>query len=231
MSCSFSPSSATLPAGGSVTTSLTISVAGTVATGPTTLKVRGTSATVSTRISLVLNVVTPVFVDDFETDQGWTVNPKGLDTATSGAWARAVPEVNKWQLPAYVGSFDLVTGPALNNAGGPIDVDGGVTSVRSPLITLPASGTIRISLAYFFAYNTISTADDVFRIRIVGAGTQSIVRLEGGGNAGVSSWQTVSADISSFAGESVRIVIDATDDPASNGIVEAAVDNVQITVE
>src|SRR2546421_617740 len=27
-----------------------------------------------------------VFADDFETDQGWTRNPKGTDTATTGLW-------------------------------------------------------------------------------------------------------------------------------------------------
>jgi hypothetical protein len=29
---------------------------------------------------------TVVFNDDFETDQGWTVNPSGTDTATTGRW-------------------------------------------------------------------------------------------------------------------------------------------------
>ncbi len=35
---------------------------------------------------------TPVWQDDFETDQGWIPNPNGTDTATSGQWERGDPE-------------------------------------------------------------------------------------------------------------------------------------------
>src|SRR6185436_11437581 len=33
-----------------------------------------------------------VFFDNFETAQGWTVNPNGTDTATSGPWERGIPQ-------------------------------------------------------------------------------------------------------------------------------------------
>ena len=32
-----------------------------------------------------------VFLDDFETDQGWVRNPSRRDTATLGYWQRAIP--------------------------------------------------------------------------------------------------------------------------------------------
>src|SRR5690606_22078914 len=33
-----------------------------------------------------------IFFDDFETDLGWTRNPNGSDTATTGLWERANPQ-------------------------------------------------------------------------------------------------------------------------------------------
>src|SRR5262245_8572378 len=35
---------------------------------------------------------TTIFFDNFETSLGWTTNPNGTDTATTGQWARANPE-------------------------------------------------------------------------------------------------------------------------------------------
>src|SRR5262249_61009181 len=35
---------------------------------------------------------TTVYSDTFETATGWTVNPNGTDTATTGAWQRGHPE-------------------------------------------------------------------------------------------------------------------------------------------
>ena len=228
VTCSFTPSSATPPAGGSVTTTLTASAASTAVTGPYTLKVRGTSAAVSEKTNIALVVATPVFVDDFETDQGWTVNPKGTDTATGGIWARGIPAVSRYQIAAESGSFDLVTGPNLLTGGSGDDVDGGVTTVRSPAITLPASGTLTLSFAYYLGYNATATAEDFLRVRVIGTTTTTLLRVVAGTDPGTPSWQTLVADISAFAGQTVRITIDATD-AATNDNIEAAIDDVQIT--
>ncbi len=80
-------------------------------------------------------------------NRGWTVNPNGTDTATTGQWERGNPQPTN-----YSGTPQQLDNPTAGSlrpghrATGRIgprtyDVDGGVTSVRSPAITLPASGT------------------------------------------------------------------------------------------
>ena len=84
---------------------------------------------------------TTIFFDNFETSQGWTTNPSGTDTATTGQWARANPETTtssgtKQQGTTVSGVNDLVDGPWPGASAGVNDIDGGVTSIRSPEITL-----------------------------------------------------------------------------------------------
>src|SRR4029079_12647235 len=88
---------------------------------------------------------TVVFFDDFETSLGWVANPSGTDTATTGQWERGNPEdtnsVGAKQLGTTIsGVNDLVTGRLAGAAAGVNDVDGGVTSIRSPAIALPSTG-------------------------------------------------------------------------------------------
>ena len=54
----------------------------------------GTAASnVATVTITVTGVIDPVvFSDDFETDRGWTTNPNGTDTATTGQWERGDPQ-------------------------------------------------------------------------------------------------------------------------------------------
>ena len=58
-----------------------------------------------------------IFFDNFETSQGWTTNPNGTDTATTGQWARANPETTTSSGTKQLGTTvsgvnDLVTGAA-----------------------------------------------------------------------------------------------------------------------
>ena len=58
---------------------------------------------------------TTVFSDTFETATGWTTNPSGTDTATTGAWERGGPEATSSSGPKQLGTTvsgvnDLVTG-------------------------------------------------------------------------------------------------------------------------
>lgn len=54
----------------------------------------GTSTSTSATISIVVGQQTYQlpFIDDFETDKGWTVNPNNTDTSKSGQWERANPQ-------------------------------------------------------------------------------------------------------------------------------------------
>ena len=122
-----------------------------------------------------------VFSDDFETDKGWVVNPAATDTATTGRWERAVPQATtstgaKQLGTANSGTHDLVTGATAGAAAGDNDIDGGVTSIQSPAIAIPAGGTVTLSLAFYFAHLNNSSTDDFFRVQIVGATTQTVVQ-------------------------------------------------------
>ena len=60
--------------------------------------------------------------DEFETDRGWTINPNGTDTATSGAFERGEPQKTrtsagvKQRRYGYSGLAALVTGAAAGSA-------------------------------------------------------------------------------------------------------------------
>jgi hypothetical protein len=175
----------------------------------------------------------PATSDDFETDKGWVVNPAATDTATTGRWERAVPQATtstgaKQLGTANSGTRDLVTGAAAGAAAGDNDIDGGVTSIQSPVIAIPAGGTVTLSLAFYFAHLNNSSADDLFRVQIIGAAAQTVLEELGSAVNDNAAWATRSVDISAFAGQSVRILISAADN-AGGSLVEAGVDDVVIT--
>src|SRR5262245_33468476 len=117
-----------------------------------------------------------VFFDNFETDQGWTTNASGTDTATTGQWARANPETTTSSGTKQLGTTvsgvnDLVTGPLAGASVGANDIDGGVTSIQSPLITLTTGGNnnFTFTFSYYLAHLNNSSGSDFFRVRIVTA--------------------------------------------------------------
>jgi len=176
---------------------------------------------------------TTVFFDNFETGLGWTTNPSGTDTATTGQWARANPEQTSsgvvLQLGTTVsGSNDLVTGPLAGTSAGANDVDGGVTSIQSPAITLPSSGTITLSFSWYLAHLNNATSADYFRVRVVGTTTTTVLNQLGSATTRAGAWGSASANISGHAGQTVRILID-TADAATASLIEAGVDDVRIT--
>jgi hypothetical protein len=176
---------------------------------------------------------TTVNSDNFEANTGWTTNRLGTDTATTGQWARGTPQQTTsggivTQAGACAGGANcLVTATAAGASAGANDVDGGVTSIDSPVIALP-SGTLTLSFAYYMAHLNNSSAADFFRVSIVGNTTAVVFEELGAANNDAASFATQSVNISSFAGQSVRIRIQAAD-AATASLVEAAVDNVTIT--
>jgi hypothetical protein len=177
---------------------------------------------------------TTVFSDDFETNKGWTTNPNGTDTAATGQWQRGNPEgttsggVTTQNNTTPSGSNALVTAAAAGAAAGTNDVDGGTTTIQSPAITIPSTGTTTLSVKSYFAHLNNSSADDAFRIDIVGNTTVPVVNQAGAATNVAATYSTTTANISQFAGQTIRIRITATDN-AGGSLVEAAVDDVLIT--
>jgi carboxypeptidase T len=177
---------------------------------------------------------TTVYSDTFETATGWTTNPNGTDTATTGAWERGDPGATDSSGPKQLGTTvsgtnDLVTGAAAGSAAGDFDIDGGATSIRSPAITLPATGTLTLSLSQYLAHGSNASSADFLRISIVHSGGTTAVFTRTGAAADLDAvWATASASLNPYAGQSIRILIEAADASGAS-LVEAAVDNVTIT--
>ncbi|MFF5233025.1 M14 family zinc carboxypeptidase [Dactylosporangium sp. NPDC000521] len=176
---------------------------------------------------------TTVWSDDFETNLGWTTNPSGTDTATSGAWERGDPEATDSSGPKQLGttvsgSNDLVTARLAGSSAGANDVDGGTTSVRSPSITLPAGGTLTLSYSWYLGHGSNASSADFFRVSVVTAsGTTVLATVAGAASDRDASWSTGSVNLTPYAGQSVRILFEAAD-ASTASLVEAGVDNVVI---
>ena len=179
---------------------------------------------------------TTVFNDNFEADRGWTLTA-GQNSATSGGWQRGTPQASGSNgttlqpgVCADASANCFVTGLTAGAAADSNDLDGGQTSIQSPAIALPASGTITLTYRYFFGYLNDATPDDYFRVRIVGSnGVAQTVSARGATAENVAGvWKVKSANISAFAGQTVRIRVDAIDGAAAS-VIEAGIDGVMIT--
>lgn len=173
-----------------------------------------------------------VFFDNFETSLGWTANPLGTDTATLGIWERGDPAATTSSGAKQLGTTvsgvnDLVTGRLAGAAAGDHDVDGGLTTIQSPAIALPSTGTLTLSFSFYMAHGTNSSTADSFRVRVVGSTTALVFEELGAANDDDAVWTSQSINISSFAGQTVRIRIEAAD-ASTASLVEAAVDDVRI---
>ena len=176
----------------------------------------------------------PSFNDTFETSLGWQTNPNGTDTATTGAWERGDPEATDSSGPKQLGTTvsgvnDLVTARLAGASGaGANDIDGGVTSIRSPAITLPATGNLTLSFSYYLAHGTNATNADFLRVSVVGSTTSVVFQRLGAAADLDGAWASASASLNGFAGQTVRLVIEAAD-AATASLVEAGIDDVRIT--
>jgi subtilase family protein len=175
-----------------------------------------------------------VFSDGFETDLGWIVNPLGLDTATTGIWRRGAPQATSvagiaTQLGACAGGSNcFVTGLAAGSSATANDLDNGATTIVSPEITLPPTGTLVLSFSYYLAHLNNSSSADYFRVFLVGpSGFTGVFQELGAATNLAAAYKTQTLNISSFAGQTVRILIQAAD-RTPGSLVEAAVDNVSI---
>ncbi|MBQ1026277.1 M14 family zinc carboxypeptidase [Micromonospora sp. C95] len=176
---------------------------------------------------------TTVWSDTFETATGWTTNPNGTDTATTGQWERGAAQATSSsgakQLTPYAGSNDLVTGRLAGSGAGDYDIDGGVTSARSPAVALPSSGTLTLSLAWYLAHGSNSSSADYFRVSVVhNGGTTALLTQAGAASNRNGAWTVSNLNLTPYAGQSVRILVEAADTSTAS-LVEAAVDNVTIT--
>jgi hypothetical protein len=172
-----------------------------------------------------------VWSDDFESVKGWTV---AKDTATNGLWERGNPESTTQNGPkqlgdAVSGDNDLVTGRKAGSAAGSYDVDGGTTGVRSPAIPLPAAGTLTLDWSWYFAHAANASASDLFKVSVLHDGMKTAIFTKvGAASDRDAAWTEASANLTPYAGKTIQLLIEATDQ-AGASLVEAAVDDITVS--
>ena len=177
----------------------------------------------------------PLF-DDLEINRGWKRNPDGTDTATGGVWAITNPAATSSSGPkqlttTYSGSKALVTGGAAGSTVSANDLDGGTTTMRSRAVTLPsdASAFGRLTFRYYLAHRANSSSADSLRVLVEAEdGTRTPVFEEkGAANDDDAAWASGSVSVADWAGQTIRLVVEATDG-AGESLVEAAIDDIRI---
>ena len=173
------------------------------------------------------------FFDDFEISRGWAANPDGTDTAPPNArFSRAQPQATyaygvKIQ-PSGVasGRYALVTGAAAGSVANSNDLDG-ISTVRSVPIAIPNNPGV-LSFRYVFAHGP-SSADDKLEVFIEddSAARTLVWSVAGTPEVVAARWVRAAVPLTDWAGQSVRIVIRATDG-ATNSLVEVVVDDVRV---
>ena len=176
-----------------------------------------------------------IYSDDFETaPTTWTANAQGTDTATTGRFERGNPATTTSsgtkQLGTTVsGSFDLVTGAAAGAAAGDNDIDGGVTSITSAPIALTGGTSYTLNFQSYLAHGSNASTADFLRVRVLSGSTSTVVYQALGSATNVNgAWGARTASLSAFAGQTVRIVVEAADASGAS-LVEAGVDDVRVT--
>ena len=174
-----------------------------------------------------------LFADDFEADRGWVRNLQATDTATTGLFERGDPAATtssgaKQLGTTTSGTNDLVTGRLAGAAAGDHDVDGGTTTITSPPIALTGGSNYSLSFSSYLAHGSNATNADHLRVRALGS-TNAVVYERLGSATNVNgAWTSATAALNAFAGQTVRLRIEATD-AATASLVEAAVDDLRVT--
>ncbi|MFL5777610.1 MAG: M14 family zinc carboxypeptidase [Chloroflexota bacterium] len=173
--------------------------------------------------------------DDLEVARGWTRNPDGTDTATSGWFERGDPATTyssgvKQQGTTPSGRSAFVTGARAGAHPSANDLDGR-TTIRSAAIALPTSLGQRLTFRFVFAHTATSSPADQLRAVVEAQdGTQTTVFSRRGTATDVDgAWRSASIDLDSWAGQTVRVRFEAVDGGPAN-LLEAEVDDVRVTL-
>ena len=173
-----------------------------------------------------------VFADDFETNQGWTAGVTG-DNATTGIWQRCDPQYTAAQpeddhTPAP-GVNAYITACSAGTGQGSYDVDGGKTTLLSPVFDLTPYGGASVNYYRWYSNDTgAEPGTDYWVVDVSDDNGATWVSLE---NTNVSNrtWALKSFDLEAYIDftNQVRFRFIASDyDPGS--LVEAGVDDFSI---
>jgi hypothetical protein len=176
-----------------------------------------------------VGTITTVFADDFETNKGWTVGAAG-DGATTGIWERCDPQATEAQpeddhTPAP-GVNAYITGCAAGSGQGSYDVDGGKTTLLSPVFDLSGYLTAHVTYYRWFSNDTGAAPEsDDWWVDVTDDGGATWVRLETLETSD-RTWRLIERDLLGYIDltSQVRFRFVAAD-TGSGSIVEAGIDD------
>ncbi len=189
--------------------------------------------------AIVATSVEAGFSDDFETGLGWTVGDSVVaDTAATGIWTRvdpvgtaAQPDNDRTPDP---GTMCFVTGQGTVGGGlGDNDIDGGKTTLLSPVLDLSADGEYTISYWRWYSNDTGAAPNaDVFEVEISdddgAAGSWVTVETVGPGPSAdtTGGWIEHSFRPGDFIAPTSEVRVRfIAEDAGAGSLVEAAVDD------
>ena len=191
------------------------------------------SAPVQSHTAVAANAIVLDLLDDAESSAGWTVGDPS-DTATTGLWVNdnpigttAQPEDDHTPAP---GVNCWVTGQgSVGGATGAADVDGGATTLLSPIYDLSAADMGRVSYWRWYSNDLFSNVDDSFLVDIsddAGASWVSLEILAPGDAQASGGWFEAVFNIGDFVSLTSQIQLRFIADDSGNGSwVEAAIDD------
>ena len=161
-----------------------------------------------------------VFSDDFESDQGWTIQNSNL---ASGAWERGVPAGGGARGDPVADSDGSGRCYLTENAAGDTDVDGGPTQLLSPPFDLSGGDAV---LAFDLWY-TENNSDDFATAWLSNDGGSTWSQAATWSNQ--SSWRAETLAVGDFVTPTAQVLfrLDMDDQP-NNSVVEGGLDNFQV---
>jgi choice-of-anchor B domain-containing protein len=177
-----------------------------------------------------------VLVDNMEVPSGWTVGYPG-DDASTGIWVRVDPVGTNAQAEfdhtADAASLCWVTGQgSVGGSDGANDVDGGKTTLLSPVYDLSSLMAPSVSYWRWYSNDVNSAVDDVFLVEISDDGA-NWVEAERVGPTGPdisTGWHEHTFLVSSFVSPNATVQLRfIASDYGSGSIVEAGIDDLRIT--
>jgi choice-of-anchor B domain-containing protein len=184
----------------------------------------------------VASTSTVLLAADFEAGaQGFARDTAG-DTATAGLWTRvdpvgttAQPENN--HTPG--GTQCWVTGQGVaGGAQGAADVDGGRTSLLSPVLDLSAAAYPVVSYWRWYVNNGTASVDDTFRVEVSsnnGASWLPVETIGPGSNQATGGWYYHEFRVGDFVSLTSQVRVRfVAEDAGNDSTVEAAIDDFRV---
>jgi carboxypeptidase A4 len=172
-----------------------------------------------------------LFEDDAETDQGWMLGAAG-DTATTGVWVRVDPNGTAAQPEddaSDPGVNCFVTGQgSVGGSVGENDIDGGFTTLVTPLFDTSEFESMTVSFAYWYRNDAgASPGEDSMLVEFstdIGATWSLLAEI----SQNATSWRTFEGQIPTNFSPSTQVRFTASDFGAGS-VVEAAIDDFSLS--